>query len=77
MNALLRMPLVIQATGLSRTVIYERIKEGTFPPPIKLSARASAWPRNEIDLCNEAHIKGRSKDEMRALVTRLTAARAM
>lgn len=77
MSALLRLPHVIEKTGLSRTVIYDRIKQGTFPPPIKLSERASAWPENEVLACNEAAIKRRSKDEMRSLVATLTQQRAM
>ena len=60
MSALLRLPRVIERTGLSRTVIYDRIKAGTFPPPVKLSERASAWPEHEIEACNAAQIRGRS-----------------
>ena len=75
MSVLLRLPRVIERTGLSRTVIYDRIKAGTFPPPVKLSERASAWPEHEIEACNAAQIRGRSKDEIRALVARLTGER--
>ena len=32
---LLRLPSVLQATGVGRTTLYERIKDGTFTPPIK------------------------------------------
>lgn len=45
---LLRMPQVIDRIGLKKTVIYERIKEGTFPKPVKLGS-ASVWPENEVD----------------------------
>lgn len=76
MNALLRLPMVIQQTGLSRTVIYERIKDGTFPPPIKLSVRASAWPAHEIAACNQAHINGKSKGDLRILVSEMVAGRS-
>lgn len=31
-----------------KTVIYERIKAGTFPKPIKLGS-ASAWPEHEVE----------------------------
>ena len=31
-----------------KTVIYEWIKAGTFPKPIKLGS-ASAWPEHEVD----------------------------
>jgi len=31
------MPEVLEMTGLSRTTIYRRVKDGTFPKPIPLS----------------------------------------
>lgn len=47
-SGLLRMPQVLDRVGLKKTVIYERIKAGTFPKPIKLGS-ASAWHTHEID----------------------------
>jgi prophage regulatory protein len=44
----LRLPAVIEATGLSRSTIYEKMGNGSFPPPVKLSARAIAWPEGRI-----------------------------
>lgn len=46
---LLRLPSVENKTGLSKSEIYRRIKAGTFPMPIKLGARAVAWPAAQID----------------------------
>jgi prophage regulatory protein len=46
---LLRLPSVENHTGLSRSEIYRRIKAGTFPTPIKLGARAVAWPAAQIE----------------------------
>lgn len=45
---LLRMPQVLDRVGLKKTVIYERIKAGSFPKPIKLGS-ASAWPEHEVE----------------------------
>jgi predicted DNA-binding transcriptional regulator AlpA len=45
----LRLPQVEDRTGLKKSTIYKRIAEGQFPPPIKLSPRASAWPSDEIE----------------------------
>lgn len=39
----LRLPAVIALVGLKRTAIYRRMKEGSFPQPIQLGARAVAW----------------------------------
>jgi predicted DNA-binding transcriptional regulator AlpA len=44
-----RLPDVCQQTGMSRATIYRKIGEGTFPAPVKLGARASAWVASEID----------------------------
>lgn len=46
---LMRLPQVIEFTGLPRSTIYARIKEGTFPPPVKLSARSVAWPKTVLE----------------------------
>ena len=71
MKALLRLPIVIERTGLKRSSIYERINAGLLPAPIKLSQRVSVWPAHEIDACNDAIIHGRSHDEIRALVKKI------
>ena len=43
-----RLPAVKFATGLSRSEIYRQIKAGTFPAPVKLGVRSSAWVSAEI-----------------------------
>lgn len=74
-TTLLRLPKVIELTGLGRSVIYERVKAGLLPAPIKLGPRVSVWPANEIDACNDAIVKGLSDEERRALVQRMHAQR--
>lgn len=46
---LLRLPEVKAHTGLSRSSLYRRIAEGTFPAPVKIGARASAWSSAEVE----------------------------
>ena len=46
---LLRLPQVKARTGLSRSELYRRIAIGSFPAPIKIGARASAWSSVEIE----------------------------
>ncbi len=49
-NEILRLPLVIARTGLSKSKIYELIKEGKFPLPINLiGGVAKGWVGAEID----------------------------
>lgn len=48
-HQLLRLPAVKARVGLCRSTIYNRIAEGTFPPPISLGARAVAWDSRAVD----------------------------
>lgn len=48
-QVILRLPVVKARTGLSRSTIYLRISEGTFPLPVKLGARAVGWLEHEIE----------------------------
>ena len=45
----LKRPEVEHRTGLKRSTIYDKMKAGTFPKPVKLGARAVAWLEPEID----------------------------
>jgi len=46
---ILRRPRVEARTGLSRSTIYQRMKEGTFPSPISLGTKSVGWLEHEID----------------------------
>ncbi len=48
-ETILRLPAVKAATGLSRSSIYQRVKLGTFPPPVPLGGKSVGWPESEID----------------------------
>jgi prophage regulatory protein len=45
---LIRLPQVKQTTGLSKSTIYSRIAEGTFPKQISLGPRLVAWVESDI-----------------------------
>jgi prophage regulatory protein len=45
---LLRLPEVIEITGLGRDTIYRYIREGRFPRQRRISQRASGWREDEI-----------------------------
>jgi prophage regulatory protein len=45
---LLRLPEVKRRTGKCRSDIYRAIGKGTFPAPVKVGERASAWPEHEV-----------------------------
>jgi prophage regulatory protein len=46
---ILRRKDVQQRTGLSRSSLYLRMSEGTFPRSISLGSRAVGWIESEID----------------------------
>ena len=45
---LLRLPEVLQATGVSRSTVYRMVADRTFPPPVKLAKRAVAWRHDDV-----------------------------
>jgi len=47
-HTILRLPAVKASTGLSRSSIYLRVAEGTFPKPVGLGGRAVGWLEAEI-----------------------------
>jgi prophage regulatory protein len=47
-SKLLRLPEVKQTTGLSKSTIYARIAEGTFPKQIPLGPRLVVWVESDI-----------------------------
>ena len=46
--AILRRPQVEQRTGLSRSTLYQYIKDGDFPKPVRLGLRAVGWLESDI-----------------------------
>ena len=49
MTNILRLPSVKARTGLSRSTIYLRISEGSFPKPVSLGGRAVGWIEAEVN----------------------------
>ena len=45
---LLRLPQVKESTGLSKSSIYARIAEGTFPKQISIGPRLVVWVESDI-----------------------------
>lgn len=55
---ILKLPQVIEATGLSKSTIYVLISRGEFPAQIKLSERASGWKESDINEWIDSRQKG-------------------
>jgi prophage regulatory protein len=46
---ILRRKQVELRTGLSRSTIYAWVKDGRFPAPVSLGAKAVGWLQSDID----------------------------
>jgi prophage regulatory protein len=68
-------PSVTERMSLGVTTVYDQVKHGLLPRPIKLTQRSSAWPEDEIAAVVAARIAGKSDAEIRSLVKSLMAAR--
>lgn len=51
-----RQPTVLTLIPVGRSTLWEMIKRGEFPAPVKLSSRISAWRCEDV----RAYIAGRS-----------------
>ena len=47
-HKLLRLPQVKTITGLSKSTVYARIAEGTFPKQIPIGPRLVVWVESDI-----------------------------
>ncbi len=44
----IRLPQVVETTGMGKTFIYARISDGTFPKQIQLGSRSVVWNEREV-----------------------------
>ena len=46
---IIRLKTVLDRTGLSRSTIYRKIAEGTFPSQVKISIHGAGWHESAIN----------------------------
>lgn len=58
----------LEAKGIrySRAQIWRKVKDGSFPRPVKVGANRNAWLESEIDRWIESLIAARDSDETEA-----------
>ena len=59
----LRLPEVVNRTGLSRSTIYRAEALGQFPKHVKIGEHASGWLAHEVDAWIAAHVATRDSKE--------------
>ena len=57
-DRLLRLPDVETAPGCKKSTIYKLMKEGKFPPCVRITARMAAWPESAVLAWVQARIAG-------------------
>ena len=48
-NRIIRLRTVLDRTGLSRSTLYRKIGEGSFPPQLKISVHGAGWSEAEVE----------------------------
>jgi prophage regulatory protein len=48
-ESILRIRTVLERTGLSRSTLYRKLKQGTFPKQIRLSERCMGWRESAVE----------------------------
>ena len=48
-DRIIRLKTVLDRTGLSRSTIYRKIAESTFPPRVKISINDVGWRESDIN----------------------------
>lgn len=60
---IMRLPRVMEATGLGRSSIYNKMEEGDFPKSRRISVRAVGWDSLEIEEWVESKLDGTKEAE--------------
>lgn len=47
-SGFVRLPVVLSLFPISKSALYDGIKKGTYPAPVKLSERTAAWKVEDI-----------------------------
>jgi len=48
LERIIRLKTVLDRTGLSRTTLYRKIAEGTFPPQVPISVHGTGWYESAV-----------------------------
>lgn len=57
----MRLREVLKETGKSRSRLYDEVKKGEFPKPVKIGKHAVAWLETEISNWQRDRIADRDK----------------
>ena len=59
---LLRLPAVMELTGMSRTTVYRLVREKKFPQPVHVAVpKMSVWPSDVVEQWVQEKLDGGSR----------------
>jgi len=73
---ILKLNEVVEQLRISRSSLYLKMNEQTFPPPISLGERSVGFIALEVDRTLRAMIQGATKEQLQTLVTLMISERA-
>lgn len=47
-DRILRIKTVLERTGLTRSTLYRKVQQGTFPKQVAISARCTGWRESAV-----------------------------
>ena len=48
-DRIIRLKTVLHRSGLSRSTVYRKMNEGTFPPRIKVNINGIGWQESDLN----------------------------
>ena len=62
-DRIIRLRTVLDRTGLSRSTVYRKIAEGTFPSQVRISVHGAGWRESAINRWIEDPVAWRPDSE--------------
>ncbi len=62
-DPIIKLPKVCEITGLSKSAVYDKMKEGTFPQSIAISSRSVGWLLSEVNNFIQERVAESRKEE--------------
>ncbi|HED1836793.1 MULTISPECIES: helix-turn-helix transcriptional regulator [Hyphomicrobiales] len=62
-DRIIRMNTVLSRTGLSKSTIYRKIADGTFPAQLKISINGAGWKESDINRWVENPVAWRADND--------------
>lgn len=60
-DRIIRLKTVLARTGLSRSTLYRKISEGTFPSQVKISVHGAGWRESAVNRWIDDPVKFRNE----------------